>query len=73
MRSTDRTPTEPAAGDPQLAPIPLAALARWLWLAGLLLLVVYLVSIDQGALSRLGTLLHEVMHDGRHLLGLPCH
>ena len=33
----------------------------------------YLVGFDQGALSRSGMLMHEVMHDGRHLLGLPCH
>jgi hypothetical protein len=58
---------------PPVAPIPLAAFARWLWLAAILLVVLYLVSMDQGALSRLGSLLHEVMHDGRHLLGVPCH
>ena len=33
----------------------------------------YLVGFDQGAISRSGMLMHEVMHDGRHLLGLPCH
>lgn len=51
--------------------------ARLLWtafavVAGLLLLA-YLVAFDQGAVSRAGMLLHEVMHDGRHLLGVPCH
>lgn len=39
-------------------------------LAGLAL---YLVGFDQGAISRSGMYLHELMHDGRHLLGLPCH
>jgi hypothetical protein len=38
-----------------------------------LLCVAYLVQFDQGALSRSGMLLHELMHDGRHLLGIPCH
>jgi hypothetical protein len=71
--STDRASSAVAgAGDP-VAPIPLRDFARWLWLAGALLLIVYLVSMDQGAVSRLGSLLHEAMHDGRHLLGVPCH
>ncbi|NMN98221.1 CbtB domain-containing protein [Antrihabitans stalactiti] len=39
----------------------------------LALLTLYLVGFDQGALSRSGLYLHELMHDGRHLLGLPCH
>lgn len=39
----------------------------------LALLTLYLVGLDQGALSRSGMYLHELMHDGRHLLGLPCH
>jgi hypothetical protein len=37
------------------------------------LLMLYLVGFDQGVISRSGTYLHELMHDGRHLLGLPCH
>jgi hypothetical protein len=39
----------------------------------LALLVLYLVGFDQGAVSRTGMYLHELMHDGRHLLGVPCH
>ena len=39
----------------------------------LLLLLAYLVAFDQGAVSRSGMYLHELMHDGRHLLGVPCH
>ena len=39
----------------------------------LALLTLYLVGFDQGALSRSGMYMHELMHDGRHLLGLPCH
>jgi hypothetical protein len=50
---------------------------RQLWIAlavvaGLLLLA-YLVAFDQGAVSQSGMYLHELMHDGRHLLGVPCH
>lgn len=66
-------PTHTSAPTQVHAPIP----ARLLWtalavVAGLLLLA-YLVAFDQGAVSRSGMLLHEVMHDGRHLLGVPCH
>lgn len=50
---------------------------RVLWTAlavfGALLLLTYLVAFDQGAVSQSGTYLHELMHDGRHLLGVPCH
>ncbi|WP_433524321.1 CbtB domain-containing protein [Nocardia pseudovaccinii] len=39
----------------------------------LALLTLYLVGFDQGVISRSGMYLHELMHDGRHLLGVPCH
>ena len=47
----------------------------WLIFAGLLLLVaMYFLSTEQGATSLLaGTAVHEWLHDGRHLLGYPCH
>ncbi|AGZ42615.1 CbtB domain-containing protein [Actinoplanes friuliensis] len=54
-----------------------AVSARVLWTAVgavvLLLLLAYLVAFDQGAISQSGMYLHELMHDGRHLLGVPCH
>ena len=54
-----------------------AVSARLLWTAlavvAALLLLTYLVAFDQGAVSRSGMYLHELMHDGRHLLGVPCH
>lgn len=61
--------------DPSLAvqPVPLRELRPALLLAAFLVLVIYLVQFDQGALSQTGTFLHELMHDGRHLLGVPCH
>jgi hypothetical protein len=47
----------------------------WLVFAGLVLFVaVYFLSTEQGATSLLaGTAVHEWLHDGRHLLGYPCH
>lgn len=54
-----------------------AVTARLLWAAlavtGALLVLSYLVAFDNGGLSRSGMFLHELMHDGRHLLGVPCH
>jgi hypothetical protein len=48
-----------------------------LWTAAgvvvMLLLLTYLVAFDQGAVSQGGMYLHELLHDGRHLLGVPCH
>lgn len=56
-----------------IEPIPLRDLWPWALLAALLLAVIYLVTLDQGTLSRTGLFLHELMHDGRHLLAVPCH
>ncbi|WP_040783644.1 CbtB domain-containing protein [Rhodococcus ruber] len=51
-----------------------AALAAAITAVVLLAFVtLYLVGFDQGAVSRTGMFMHELMHDGRHLLGLPCH
>jgi len=55
---------------PALSPKLLTA-AAFVLLA--LLAVGYLVAFDQGAVSQSGMYLHELMHDGRHLLGVPCH
>jgi hypothetical protein len=58
-----------------LAPIPLREIAPWALFAGVVLLaLLYLVGMDQGAASVFsGEMLHEFVHDGRHLLGFPCH
>ncbi|WP_188195407.1 CbtB domain-containing protein [Nonomuraea sp. SYSU D8015] len=53
--------------------IPLFRLRLWLLAVPVLLLVAYLVLMDNGAVSQMGAYLHELMHDGRHLLGVPCH
>jgi hypothetical protein len=54
-------------------PIPLREIRPTLLFAAFLLVVIYLVQFDQGAVSQTGGFLHELMHDGRHLLGVPCH
>lgn len=55
--------------------IPLRQVLPWAVFAGAILLtLLYLVGLDQGATSLFsGQMLHEFMHDGRHLLGVPCH
>jgi cobalt transporter subunit CbtB len=48
----------------------------WLTLTAFFaLLVIYFVGMDQGATSVFGnnTVIHEFVHDARHLLGFPCH
>ncbi len=62
---------KPAVADVQ--PFPLRQLLPLLLLGMLLLLTIYLVQYDQGVLSQTGSFLHELTHDGRHLLGVPCH
>lgn len=58
------------------------SLPLWAWpLLALLLGAVYVVGYDQGAMlqpllgaaSRTYNYVHEFVHDGRHLLGFPCH
>ncbi|WP_263382079.1 CbtB-domain containing protein [Granulicella arctica] len=55
--------------------IPLSELLPWLLFGGLLmLLAIYFVGAEQGATSIIdGRTVHEFLHDGRHLLGFPCH
>lgn len=43
-----------------------------LWML-LLAATIGLVSFEQGQLTGGAPLLHELFHDGRHLLGFPCH
>ena len=62
----------PTAG---VTPLPLRELLPWAVLALLLaVIVVYFVGAEQGATSVFsGGFVHEFTHDGRHLLGFPCH
>ncbi|MBO9522302.1 MAG: CbtB-domain containing protein [Nocardioidaceae bacterium] len=65
----------PAAPTVDVPAIPLRQLLPWLAFTALLgLLVIFFVSADQGAISiPAGNAIHEWVHDGRHLLGYPCH
>jgi hypothetical protein len=55
--------------------IPVAELLPWALFGGLLmLLAIYFVGAEQGATTLIqGRVVHEFLHDGRHLLGFPCH
>jgi hypothetical protein len=55
--------------------IPIRELLPWVIFAGLiLLLAIYFVGAEEGATSLIsGMYVHEFVHDGRHLLGFPCH
>ena len=68
-------PTALPRPQPIPAPIPLRTLAPWAVFGLLLALVaIYFVGAEQGVFSVLsGASVHEFMHDGRHLLGFPCH
>ena len=57
------------------AAIPLRDILPWA-VFGLLIAMLALnfVSTEQGAVSLFdGKAVHEFVHDGRHLLGFPCH
>jgi hypothetical protein len=55
--------------------IPVREILPWAVFGGLLCLVaLYFVGAEQGATSLFpGMYIHEFLHDGRHLLGFPCH
>ena len=55
--------------------IPVREVLPWLVFVGLLLmLAIYFVGAEEGATSLIqGMYVHEFVHDGRHLLGFPCH
>lgn len=56
------------------APIPLREILPWGIFAALLMLAIYFVGVEEGATSLFsGMYVHEFVHDGRHVLGFPCH
>jgi hypothetical protein len=62
-----RAPAVPVVAPRELAPYAIFG-------AVLLLVLVYFVGVEQGALSIFsGMKVHEFVHDARHLLGFPCH
>jgi hypothetical protein len=66
-----------SVGVPAPAPIriPLREILPWAIFMGILgLLLLYFVGAEQGATAIIsGQYVHEFVHDGRHLLGVPCH
>jgi hypothetical protein len=47
----------------------------WTWLVVVMaLFAAYAVTLDNGMALRAGAnVVHELFHDGRHFLGVPCH
>lgn len=60
---------------PAVTALPIRAIAPWAVFFGVLMLVLlYFVGAEQGVVSVFsGESVHEWVHDGRHLLGFPCH
>ena len=60
--------------DTVTAPIPVREALPWALFGALLLLAIYFVGAEEGATSIFpGMYVHEIIRDGRHLLGFPCH
>jgi hypothetical protein len=62
----------------QDVPAPIASPAELLpyaLFAGIVaMILIYFVGAEEGVASLFsGTYVHEFVHDGRHLLGFPCH
>lgn len=57
------------------AAIPLDEIMPWAVFGAVIALIfLYFVSTEQGAFAIFdGMYVHEYVHDGRHLLGFPCH
>lgn len=58
-----------------VAPLPIRDVLPWAVFGTLMLaFFIYFVGAEQGASAVLqGDTVHEFLHDGRHLLGFPCH
>ncbi len=74
-QSISTATTLPAASPIALPAIPMRELLPYALFGGLLMLfVLYFVGAEQGATALIhGRTVHEFLHDGRHLLGFPCH
>ncbi|MEV0844307.1 CbtB domain-containing protein [Streptomyces sp. NPDC049954] len=66
---------QPTSGTTTPLRLPIRAVLPWAVFFGILMLaLLYFVGAEQGATSVFsGTGVHEWVHDGRHLLGFPCH
>ena len=72
------TPTAVPGSESISTPLVLPLSKSVIWLVGAALFalaVYYFIGIDQGAVSIFGSdsHVHELVHDGRHLIGFPCH
>jgi Probable cobalt transporter subunit (CbtB) len=69
------SPAESISQPVSLPVIPVNELLPWAMFGGLLmLLAIYFVGAEQAATALIhGRYVHELVHDGRHLLGFPCH
>ena len=57
-----------------LPAIPVREILPFLVFGALMLLAIYFVGAEEGATSIVpGMMVHEWVHDSRHLLGFPCH
>lgn len=67
------TTTFAPASEPAI--IPVREILPWAIFACLIaLLAIYFVGAEEGAITIVkGMYVHEFVHDGRHLLGFPCH
>jgi cobalt transporter subunit CbtB len=59
-------------------PVVVSLPKAMVWLFATVVLAVlayYFIGLDEGMTSVFGksTMVHEFVHDGRHLLGFPCH
>ena len=66
----ETTTSAPATGSGERIALP-----AWAWLVmAMALATVYALTMENGATLQAGaTVLHELFHDGRHMLGVPCH
>jgi hypothetical protein len=63
------------AGSLNAPVVTLRDLIPWaIFIGALMLVLLYFVGAEEGATSIIsGHYVHEFVHDGRHLLGFPCH
>jgi hypothetical protein len=62
--------------DTSIAATAVIIVPAWAWaLAALAVLMVFVLTQENGTLlsASAANYLHEVTHDGRHALGVPCH
>ena len=68
--------TEPAAASALHSTVSPISVPTWAWaVVAIALLALYVLLQENGALLSAGqaSYLHELTHDARHALGVPCH